>query len=247
MGMLRFLSIPLILQVLLIIHVVRNNRSTVWIFVLIFVPVGGGIAYIIVEILPDLLNTRNRRAATAAVTRVIAPDRILKQLEEQAEFSPTVANKKALADEYCARERYREAIDLYNSCLSGPFAGDTETLLALSRAQLESGAYEDASRSLEKVESNGSETTHPAALLLRARILEKQGSADAAEETFRQAAVAGSGLENQYRYISYLKRAGKDNAARTEYEAMVRRFRMMPGFSRKLNRPWMARADREMR
>jgi hypothetical protein len=43
---------PLALQLLLIIHVIKTGRNTLWIFLLIFVPLVGGLAYLIVEVLP---------------------------------------------------------------------------------------------------------------------------------------------------------------------------------------------------
>ena len=242
-----FLSIPFILQILLIIHVVRNNRNMIWIFILIFVPIAGGIAYIIVEILPGVLNSRTRAAAASAVTRVIAPERVLRNLEQQVEFSPTMANRKALADEYTARERYSEAIDLYTSCLTGPFENDAEVLLSLSRAQYESGQLDAAEDSLDRVEIKSGDPGAARVLLLRARIMEKHGDTDGAATTFREAAIVGSGLEYQYRHLCYLNRAGKSDEARRVYEEMQRRFQMMPGFSRKLNREWMRLADREAR
>jgi hypothetical protein len=56
--MIRYLIIPLLLQALLIIHVIKTGRSTSWIYLLIFIPVAGGIAYLVVEVLPDLFNPR---------------------------------------------------------------------------------------------------------------------------------------------------------------------------------------------
>jgi hypothetical protein len=243
----QYLSIPVILQALLIIHVVRTRRESYWIYILIFVPIAGGIAYVAIELLPDLIRGKGARNAAAAVANAVAPDRVLRELERQAEFSPTVATKKAVADEYVARQRYPEAIELYAECLTGPFAEDSEVLMALAVAHHQAGNYAQAGEVLARVENAAEGSIPPEVLLVRARIREKQDDSEGAAAAYREAAESGSGLEYQYWYSSYLLRANRSAEAYDLYQAMVNRYRMMPGFSRKLNREWMRRADREMK
>jgi hypothetical protein len=55
--------IPFALQLLLIIHVLKTRRDFFWIYLLIFLPLVGGLAYIVVEILPGIGRSRAVRSA----------------------------------------------------------------------------------------------------------------------------------------------------------------------------------------
>jgi hypothetical protein len=48
----------LLVQVLLIIHCVKTGRNQLWIWVLALLSLPGAIAYIAVEIVPELLGSR---------------------------------------------------------------------------------------------------------------------------------------------------------------------------------------------
>ena len=48
------LSVVLTFQIALVVHVLRTGRAIYWIYLIMFLPVIGSIAYFIVELLPDL-------------------------------------------------------------------------------------------------------------------------------------------------------------------------------------------------
>ena len=58
-------ALPIILTVLLIIHVIRTGRNTLWIWLIIFLPLAGGIAYTIVELIPELSRSRTLRTTVS--------------------------------------------------------------------------------------------------------------------------------------------------------------------------------------
>ena len=56
--------ITLIVQVLLVIHVIKTGRNTIWIWVLMLLPYGvGALAYLAVEVIPELLRSRQTTRA----------------------------------------------------------------------------------------------------------------------------------------------------------------------------------------
>ncbi|MEJ0008406.1 MAG: hypothetical protein WDM77_19110 [Steroidobacteraceae bacterium] len=66
-----YLALPIILEVLLVIHVLKTGRNTLWIWLIIFLPMAGGIAYVIVELIPEL--SRSRDAPGDATQRKTGP------------------------------------------------------------------------------------------------------------------------------------------------------------------------------
>ena len=65
-----FLILSIAIQVLLIVHVIKTGRNTIWIWVLALLSLPGAIAYIAVELLPDLdMVKRAVEASTLARRR----------------------------------------------------------------------------------------------------------------------------------------------------------------------------------
>ena len=63
----------LVVQVILIVHCIRTGRNTLWIWVLALLSFAGAIAYVAVELIPDLFRSSTARNALRGV-RVPYPD-----------------------------------------------------------------------------------------------------------------------------------------------------------------------------
>jgi len=63
------------IQVGLIVHVIKTGRNMLWIMALAFLPVVGSIAYVVAEVLPEVLGGRTARRAKSGVQRMMDPDR----------------------------------------------------------------------------------------------------------------------------------------------------------------------------
>ena len=138
-----FALVPYILQLALIIHCIKTNKPFYWIYLIIFIPYVGGVAYLLVELLPALLNSRQLRQTGQSIVRTFNPSVTIKKLEEQLESQDTVSNRTALAQAYIEAQQYDKAVPLLRSCLSGPFADDRATLLLLAQALFADGQTAD--------------------------------------------------------------------------------------------------------
>ncbi|ERJ91973.1 hypothetical protein [Treponema lecithinolyticum] len=138
-----FALVPYILQLALIIHCIKTNKPFYWIYLIIFIPYVGGVAYLLVELLPALLNSRQLRQTGQSIVRTFNPSVTIKKLEDQLENQDTVSNRTALAQAYIEAQQYDKAVPLLRSCLSGPFADDRATLLLLAQALFADGQTAD--------------------------------------------------------------------------------------------------------
>ena len=134
-----FALVPYILQLVLIIHCIKTNKPFYWIYLIIFIPYVGGVAYLLVELLPALLNSRQLRQTGQSIVRTFNPSHEIKRLQEQLENQDTVSNRTALAQAYIEAQQYDKAVPLLQSCLTGPFADDRATLFLLARALFADG------------------------------------------------------------------------------------------------------------
>ena len=70
-----YIALSLIIKLILIIHIVKTERNTVWIWIVLIVPIAGPLAYFIVEIWPELAQTRAGYDAKRAVATAIMPNK----------------------------------------------------------------------------------------------------------------------------------------------------------------------------
>ena len=79
-----------LVQVGLIIHVVRTGRPPFWVFVILFVPGIGSIAYCIVELLPEISNSLTARRAMRGVRKTFDPGGDLRRRKLEHRLSGSV-------------------------------------------------------------------------------------------------------------------------------------------------------------
>jgi hypothetical protein len=168
----------------LIVHVIKTGRNMLWIWAIALLPLVGSIAYIGVEILPDLLGGRTARRAKSGVRRIIDPDRALRQASAEVEISGNLDARRRLAEELFERARYDAAIDVYQAGLKGIFEHDPTLLLGLARTQFAKQDLAAARATLERLTGHNPEFKSADAQLLYARTLEAQEALDEAERAY---------------------------------------------------------------
>jgi len=68
-GLNPLLLVSYAVQVLLVVHCFKTGRNTMWIWVLVFLPGVGALAYLAVEILPQLFGARSAARAARRTPR----------------------------------------------------------------------------------------------------------------------------------------------------------------------------------
>lgn len=123
-------SLPVILDLLCIIHVYRTGRPLWWYLVIIMFPMLGALAYLFLEVLPKAGGTR----VVKRVIKVIDPGVDLKSRIREVERCGSAANKAALADELINVGQFDDAIELFQSCLVGLHADQPSMIFGLAEA-----------------------------------------------------------------------------------------------------------------
>lgn len=239
------LILSLIVQIALVAHVVRTGRNMSWVFVLIFAPVIGGIAYFIVEILPEMRGTRTARKVQRQITATIDPHREFREAAERYEETNTVQNAIALAAQHMRRSEFGEAKTLYQRALTGVHATDPDVLYGLASAQFGLREYDAALRSLDTLKADNPDRTNAEGHLLYARALQELCRTDEAIAEFEALHGYYSGPEPACRLALLLREKG-DNARASElFREVVKTASRSGGHYNDLNREWVAMAKRE--
>ncbi len=164
MSYLLYLALPIIVQALLIIHVIKTGRNTIWIWVIALLSVAGIIAYVVVELLPEVLRSRTLQATGRSVKRALDPEAQLRRLQDEAQVTQNVASSQRYAEELLRHERFQEAASIYRRILSGLYAHDPDLMLGLARAQFGGGDASAARATLDEANPARIRTTaHPRA------------------------------------------------------------------------------------
>jgi hypothetical protein len=233
-------------QVGLIVHVIKTGRNMLWIWALALLPLVGSIAYIAVELLPDLAGGTTARRARSGMQRMIDPDRALRRASAEVEISGNVDARRRLAEEHLARGQYDAAIEVYQGGLRGIFEHDPTLLLGLARAQFGRQDFAAARATLERLRQHNPEFKAADEQLLYARTLEAQNALDQAEIAYAALAPAYPGAEATLRYALLLKRRGKVAQASQLLKDLLDGARLGPPHYRKAQAEWLDRARREL-
>jgi hypothetical protein len=238
------LIVPIVIQVLLIIHVIKTGRNQLWIFVLAFLPLAGGIAYLAVEILPQLFRSRTAQRTARGVRKALDPGADLRRYESEARVAGNVASRQRYAEELVRHERYDEAIAQYREALTGLYQQDPNLMLGLAQAQFAKGEASAARATLDELIRLNPDFRSPAGHLLYARALAAEGNVPRALEEYRALAPSYPGAEAAVRYAQLLQAQGQRAEAQQVARELLEQARIAPGHYRKAQRAWLEAAQR---
>ena len=238
------LILPIVIQVLLIIHVIRTGRNQLWIWVLAFLPLVGGIAYLGVELVPELFRSRAARRTARGLRNAMDPGADLRRYESEARRAGNVASRQRYAEELIRHARYDEAIGQYREALSGLYEHDPNLMLGLAQAQFGKGEAAGARSTLDELIRHNPDFRSPAGHLLYARALEAEGNFAKALEEYRVLAPSYPGAEAAVRYAQLLKAQGQLAQAQQVARELLEQARIAPGHYRRAQRPWLEAAQR---
>ena len=234
------------LLVLVIVHCVRTGRSMLWIWVIVFLPAAGMIAYALVEILPDLFRNTTTRRAVRGMRKALDPQQDLRRFEADARVSGDVASRQRYAQELTRQGRVAEAIAIYRQALTGLYESDPNLMLGLAQAQFAHSAFTDARSTLDTLIARNPDFRSPDGHLLYARALAAEGNRDKALEEFEALTKYYSGAEAPLRYAQVLRTAGRTEDARRVLKELLDHARYAPRHYRKMQQQWLASAEREL-
>jgi hypothetical protein len=240
-----YFLITLALQIVFAVHCIRSGRNTLWIWIIVLLPLAGVIAYIIVEILPELFGSRTARRAARELRSKLDPDRELRAAELAARGSTDVASRQRYADELLRQERPQEAAALYQQLLTGLYQHDPNLMLRLARAQFDMQDYASTRGTLEKLIAQNPDFKSPQGHLLYARTLEELQDVNGALREYQALAPSYPGAEPTVRYARLLRITGRGADAAQLLRDLLERAERAPKHYRKAQQEWLDAAARD--
>jgi hypothetical protein len=236
--------LSIIVQVLLIVHCIKTGRNTIWIWVIALLSYAGIIAYIAVEMLPELFESRTARRTARNVKKVLDPHADLRRYEDEARMGGNVASLQRYAEELSRQGRHDEAIAQYRKALTGLYEHDPNIMLGIARAQFDKGDASSARQTLDDLIRLNPDFKSPDGHLLYARSLEAEGNTSKALEEYQVVAHSYPGAEAATRYAQLLKARGRHDDARKVAQEIMDQARIAPAHYRRAQKEWLDIAER---
>jgi hypothetical protein len=234
------------LQLLCLAHVMRTGRRCQWLFIILALPLVGCLAYLFLEILPDLQHSRAGRQAVRDLGAVIDPERDLREMTQRLTEADTVENRAALAEECSRRGRPADAKRLFESCLAGVHATDHALMLGLARAQFALEDHAGACATLERLRAAHPDLNCPDGHLLYARSKEQQGEVERALIEYVALAEYHPGEEARCRLALLLQKTGRVAEARALFQQVVESVERARKLYYRTERDWYEVARRNL-
>jgi hypothetical protein len=236
-----FVIVTFILQVLSVIHCLRNRRMPAWILVILLLPLVGCLVYIFTEI----LSKSDVQEVQAGVGTVLNPGGSIRRLEKNLHFSDTFANRVALADAYLATGKTSKAIELYESSLSGNFEENEHVMSQLIIAHFRIKQY-DKIVPLGKKLYSLPQFARSRGHIYYAIALDHCDQPEAAEKEFRSLKGRFSNYEARYYYGLFLLRRYRLEDAVQVWREMVNEATHLSPRERRFHREWISLAKGEL-
>ena len=227
-------------------HVIRSARSPLWImgmglasFINFLALIALWLAYLVMAVIPDFLNSHGMRRFTGSVVQAADPGRGYREKKRQVELVGSVDAKRALAEESVKRGFFNEAIELYESAMQGPLGASDPTLLkGLARARMLAGQGPEAEALFLKLKEVDPAAFDADAELDYARALALQGKNDQAVAQYEKVVARYPGEEARARFALLLESMGQNDRAQALFAEILKSVKGAPGYYRSRQREW---------
>ncbi len=241
-----FIGISLLFSIVAIVHVVKTDRSQLWIMVLLALPGIGVLAYLAVEVLPGLVQGRTSRMFTNTITKTLNQGRTFDEAKRDYTLSKSAQSACNLADLHCEREEYAEAADLYHGALTGHNENNPDIMRKLAHARFELQQFDQAKNTLDTLIANNPDYKNQDAHLLYARTLAELNDISGATEEYETLINYYTGPEPTYRFAKLLQKTGKSDRANVLFKQIIDKADLSPKHYRNLHSEWINKARREL-
>jgi hypothetical protein len=239
-----FLIVSILIQASLVVHVIKTGRNQIWIWVIVLLGPAGVLAYVAVELIPELFRSRAAQRTARGFKKAMDPTADLRRYESEARFAGNVASRQRYAEELARHGRFDEAIGQYREALTGLYEHDPNLMLGLAQAQFGKGDAAAARATLDALIAQNPQFRSPAGHLLYARALATEGNTARALEEYAALAPSYPGAEAAVRYAQLLQSEGRQAEAHKVARELLEQARIAPGHYRRAQREWLEAARR---
>jgi hypothetical protein len=224
---------------LLIVHVLKTGRDRMWIWILLFLPLIGGAAYLVMEILPGFMGGVTGQKAKRGVLQLVDPGGDVRDCARAWEQSANAENGRRYAQALINGNQARDALEILQQSRRGFFENDPTLLLLEAQASFLIEDWQATLDAIERLKRENPEFPSAEGHLLYARALEAAGRSEEALSEYRQVATYFPGTEARYRLAMALQAGNNTQQAKDEFESILNDAHLAPAHFRKSQKTWI--------
>src|SRR5471032_69065 len=225
----------LIPQALALIHFYYRRPDTFWIWVIIFFGPLGALAYMFMEVVPDLGQLRGSFQGFSRRSRI-------NQLASTVLVNPSIGNYEDLADLYLDEKKYARARKCYDKAI-GSRLHYPDPIYRRGIAEIFLRDFTAAVKDLEFVTAQDPKYDFHRAIALLAHAHANTGEPGKADALFRQATEISTSSETYINYATFLESQKRTAEAREWADRILVKKPTMPRYLRRRERPWFRQAS----
>ncbi|WKA26728.1 tetratricopeptide repeat protein [Bradyrhizobium roseum] len=238
--------VVLLLDISLIYHASKTGRLQPWAFIILMVPLVGGLAYIVVELVPEWFGSPGAREARKRIAGKLDPEKTYRELSDRLAGTDTIANRQALAAECLDVKRFDEAEGHYAHLLTLPMGHEPAYALGRAQAQFGLGRFADVLATLDELRAQWPDFESAEGHLLYARSLAEIGRTDEALDEYHALVAYYPGAEARVRYGMLLRITGRNAEARVVFNELLLQMKRAPKYLRDAQAEWLSIAEKQL-
>lgn len=227
------------IQLLLIIHVVVTGRQWFWILILLILPLIGGVAYLVMEIIPEFMGGVGGQRARRGMQQLVDPGGDERACKRAWNQSPNAENGRRYAQALINADKVEEALEILSHSRRGFFKDDPTLLFLEAQARFLNKDWQAALELLERLNQENPDFHSAEAHLLHARALEATNRIDEAVSEYREVAGYYPGAEARFRLASALKANGNAEESKAVFESLLNDAELAPAHFRRSQKVWL--------
>jgi hypothetical protein len=227
-------SFGLIFVVIALVHFMRRRPDNYWLWIIL---IGGGVgalAYIVVEVLPDLGLLRDAFRVRSHRKRITA-------LETMVLDNPSAGNYEELADLYREQKKFAKAKECYDRAISTR-TDSPDPFYRRGLCEIELNEFAAAATDLEHVVNKDRNYDYQRASGLLAHVWAQTGRSGQAADLFAKITETSTLSETQYNYACFLAAQGQVAEAKKWAQKILAKKATMPRYLKRRERPWFRKA-----
>ena len=235
--------VHILIAIYFAVHVVRTGRELYWLFLLFIAPMLGSLVYFLAVYLPQSRLEHSLGKAAGAVRRSLDPGRALREAQQAFDLTPTAHNQTQLASAMLDAGMYSQAVEQFDACLRGPFAGDPDIRFAAAQARLANQQPNAAVADLRALRKSHPSFREEQTMLLLAKCLAAAGEHGEAGALFAEAVGRFSGIETRAEYALWALAQRNQMVADAQLKELNHSRKHMSKYTRSLHQDLFKRLD----
>jgi len=224
-----------ILQALALVHAFRRRPENYWYLIILMGGMLGAVAYIAIEVLPDLGLARDALTGLNRKSRIRAVKTALLD-------NPSAANYEELGDLLFEEDQFAEAREAYNKCLD--VRGDSlHVFYRRAQCAMAANDFQSALPDLEYVVATERKYDSYRAAALLAHAYANTSQTELAEAWFLEVTQISTISETLVNFASFLKSQNRPREAREWAKKVIDKQKTLPRYLKRRERPWIQKAS----